>query len=210
MGTTWRLHDDTNKVGPRKLYTGSADHPGCDIGESADCQGPGLMSCYWGAFYVNSVKYHRLRTGPFMGGCDADWPGTGTTERVRWASHLGASAWEPEYRFVGRLIVHDIMVRPSSWTGLVLHPVHLDNCNNCWVRLWERDDPSHVVWGREVNDQEHWVTEARLFCEGLLRAAGIGVPAADPHEVHRPPRDPTHRRLRRHLLTHPFLRVHRY
>jgi hypothetical protein len=120
------------------------------------------MSCYWGALYVNSVKYHRLRTGPFMGDCNADWPGTGTTERLRWASHLEALVWEPEYRFVGRLIVHDIMVRPSSWTGLVLHPVHLDNCNNYWIRLWGRDDPSHVVWGREVNDQESWAKEARL------------------------------------------------
>jgi hypothetical protein len=159
---TWRLHDDTNKVGPRKLYTGSTNKPGCDKAESADCQGPERMSCYWGALYVNSVRYPRLRTGPFIGGCDADWPGTGNTERVRWASQLGASVWEPEYRFVGRLYVSDIMDRPSPWTGLVVHPAHVDNCNNYWIRLWERDDPSHVVWGREVNDQEDWVMDTAL------------------------------------------------
>jgi hypothetical protein len=160
---TWRLHDDTDKVGPRKLYTGSTNNPGWDKAESADCQGPERMSCYWGALYVNSVRYHRLRTGPFVGGCNADWPGTGNTERVRWASHLGASVWEPEYRFVGRLYVSDIMDRPSPSTGLVLHPVHVDNCNNYWIRFWERDDASHVVWGREVNDQERpRVTETAL------------------------------------------------
>jgi hypothetical protein len=158
---TWRLHDDTDAVGLRALYTGSHNHPGCDTGEDADCRGPGRMSCYWGALFVHSVPEHRLRTGPFPGRCDAAWPGTGTTERLRWASHASASAWAPEYRFIGRLYVYDIMPRSDPWTGLVLYPVHLDNCHNYWIRLWEREDPSHVVWGAEVDD-EHWITDATL------------------------------------------------
>jgi hypothetical protein len=44
----------------------------------------------------------------------------------------------------------------------VLHPVHLDNCNNYWIRLWERDNPAHVVWGREVNDAENWIGDWTL------------------------------------------------
>jgi hypothetical protein len=159
---TWQLHGDTDKVGLGKLYSGSANHPGCDTGEDADCRGPGRMSCYWGALYVNSVQQHRLRTGPFTGSCGAGWAGTGNTERVRWASHLSASVWEPEYRFTGKLYVYDIMARPDPWTGLVLFPVHLDNCHNYWIRLWERDRPSRVVWGREVDDAESWITEASL------------------------------------------------
>jgi hypothetical protein len=58
--------------------------------------------------------------------------------------------------------VYDIMGRPDPWTGLVLFPVHLDNYNNDWIRLWERDYPSHVVWGWEINDDEHWITDAIL------------------------------------------------
>jgi hypothetical protein len=158
---TWQLHDDTNKRGLHKLYTGDANNPGCDTGESATCRGPGRISCYMGALYVNSVTYHRLRTGPFTA-CNADWTGTGNTERVRWASHLSASMWKPEYRFVGKLYVYDIMDRPDPWNGLVLFPVHLDNCNNYWIRLWERDNPSHVVWGKEVNDSESWILDATL------------------------------------------------
>ena len=159
---TWRLHGDTDQVGLRKLYSGSDNNPGCDTGEQADCRGPRRMSCYWGALYVNSVRYHRLRTGPFTGRCNATWPGTGNTARVRWASHHAASVWQPEYRFVGKLYVNDIMDRPNPWSGLVLHPVHINNCNNYWIRLWERDNPSHVVWGREVNDNERWILDTTL------------------------------------------------
>jgi hypothetical protein len=159
---TWRLHGDTDQVGLRKLYSGSDNNPGCDTGEQADCRGPRRMSCYWGALYVNSVRYHRLRTGPFTGRCNATWPGTGNTARVRWASHRAASVWQPEYRFVGKLYVNDIMDRPNPWSGLVLHPVHINNCNNYWIRLWERDNPSHVVWGREVNDNERWILDTTL------------------------------------------------
>jgi hypothetical protein len=156
---TWRLHDDTDQVGLRKLYSGSHNNPGCDSAETADCPGPGRISCYWGALYVNSVREHRLRTGPFSG-CNADWPGDGSTDRVRWASHHSASGWKPEYRFSGKLYVYDILDRPDSWNGLVLHPVHMDNCNNYWIRLWERDNPRRVVWGREVNDVESRVLPA--------------------------------------------------
>jgi hypothetical protein len=159
---TWRLHDDTATIGLHKLYSGSHNHPGCDTGESADCRGPGRMSCYWGALYVNSVREHHLRTGPFTGSCAADWLGTGNTERVRWASHLSSSMWQPEYRFIGKLYVYDIIARPTPTSGLVLHPVHLDNCHNYWIRLWERDNPSRVVWGREVNDDESWITDTDL------------------------------------------------
>jgi hypothetical protein len=159
---TWRLHDDTDTVGLHQLYSGSDNPPGCDIGEAADCRGPGRMSCYWGALYVNSVSEHRLRTGPFTGSCNATWPGTGNTERVRWASHRSASVWTPEYRFIGKLYVYDIMARPDPWTGLVLHPMHVDNCNNYWIRVWERDEPDHVVWGKEVEDRESWITEASV------------------------------------------------
>ena len=159
---TWRLHDDTHTVGLRNLYSGSTNRPGCDTAEHADCRGPGRMSCYWGALYVNSVKEQRLRTGPFLGNCQADWPGTGNTERVRWASHLAISAWEPQYRFVGKLYVSNIMARPKPWSGLVLHPVHLNNCNNYWIRLWERDNPTRVVWGKEINDQEYRILNGIL------------------------------------------------
>jgi hypothetical protein len=159
---TWRLHDDTDTVGLHQLYSGSDNHPGCDTGEDADCRGPGRLSCYWGALYVNSVTEHRLRTGRFTGSCSATWPGTGDTERVRWASHVATSGWQPEYRFSGKLYVYDIMARPDPWTGLVLHPVHLDNCHNYWIRLWERDHPSHVVWGGEVDDDEYWIVDATL------------------------------------------------
>jgi hypothetical protein len=135
---TWRLHEDTDTVGLHQLYSGGDNPPGCDTGEDAGCSGPGRMSCYWGALYVNSVTEHRLRTGPFSGSCSADWPGPGNAERVRWGSHLSASVWAPEYRFLGKLYVYDIMARPDPWTGLMLHPVHLDNCHNYWIRLWER------------------------------------------------------------------------
>ena len=159
---TWQLHGDTDRVGLRKLYSGSENNPGCDTAEDADCRGPGRMSCYMGALYVNSVTYHRLRTGPFTGSCHADWPGTGTAPRIRWASHLSASVWEPEYRWLGKLYVSDIMGRPNAWNGLVLFPVHLDNCHNYWIRLWERDQADHVVWGREVNDRESWILDTTL------------------------------------------------
>jgi hypothetical protein len=159
---TWRLHDDTDQVGLRQLYSGSSPLPGCDTAENADCPGPGRISCYWGGLFVNSTARHRLRTGPFTGVCGATWPGGGGAERVRWAAHGAASAWTPEYRFVGQLYVADVLVRPDAWNGLVLHPVHLDNCNNYWIRLWERDDAAHVVWGREVDDDEEWILEAAL------------------------------------------------
>ena len=159
---TWHLHRDTDRVGLRRLYSGSDENPGCDTAEGADCRGPGRISCYWGALYVTSVARHRLRPGPFAGACAAAWPGPGGAERVRWASHRAASAWVPEYRFVGRLVVAAILPRPDPWTGLVLHPVHLVNCNNYWIRLWERDDATHVVWGREVADRESWIVEAAL------------------------------------------------
>jgi hypothetical protein len=159
---TWLLHDDTNMVGLRQLYSGSHNHGGDDTGEDADCRGPGRLSCYWGALYVNSVTAHRLRTGPYPGSCSATWPGTGNTDHVRWASHQAASVWKPAYRFVGKLYVYDIMDRPEPETGLVLHPVHLSNRNNYWIRLWERDKPDQVVWGREVNDVESWITRKDL------------------------------------------------
>jgi hypothetical protein len=135
---------------------GTNDSQGCDTGEGAHCHGPGRMSCYWGALYVNSVTAHRLRTGPYPGRCDANFTsvGTGNTDRVRWASHTADSVWQPEYRFVGRLYVYDIMARPDPWNGLVLHPVHINNCNNYWIRLWERDTSDKVVWKWEVNDHE--------------------------------------------------------
>jgi hypothetical protein len=158
---TWLLHDDTNMRGLGKLYSGTDDSQSCalDTGEGALCHGPGRMSCYWGALYVNSVTAHRLRTGPYpaSGGCSATWLGIGNTERVRWASHTADSVWKPVYRFVGRLYVYDIMARPDPWTGLVLHPVHINNCNNYWIRLWERDKPYQVVWGWEVNNDEGWI-----------------------------------------------------
>jgi hypothetical protein len=160
--TTWHLHGDTDQIGLRGLYSGSLDNPGCDTADSADCRGPGRISCYWGGLYVNSVQLHRLRTGPFAGDCDTSWPDTGLAQRVRWASHGAASSWEPEYRFVGKLYVSAILPRPNAWTGLVLHPVHLDNCNNYWVRLWERDNAAHVVWGREVDDDESWIVDTTL------------------------------------------------
>ncbi len=159
---TWRLHGDADRVGLRTLYSGGDNPPGCDTAEGADCPGPGRISCYWGGLYVNSVARHRLRTGPFAGACGAAWPGGGGAERVRWASRRAASAWAPEYRFAGALHVSAVLPRPEAFSGLVLHPVHLDNCNNYWIRLWERDDATHVVWGREVADREDWIAEAAL------------------------------------------------
>jgi hypothetical protein len=104
------------------------------------------------------------KLGPANGSCSERplWPGTGNTDRVRWASHTVDSVWNLEYRFVGRLYVYDVLARPDPWTGLVLHPVHINNCTNYWIRLWERDEPDHVVWGREVNNAEHWITEATM------------------------------------------------
>jgi hypothetical protein len=163
---TWLLHDDTNLRGLHRLYSGTPDSQSCalDTAEGARCRGPGRLSCYWGGLYVNSVTAHRLRTGPYpaSGGCTATWPGTGNTARLRWASHRDAAVWQPAYRFVGRLYVYDIMARPDPWTGLVLHPVHLNNCQNYWIRLWERDEPNHVVWGKEVQNRERWITEASM------------------------------------------------
>lgn len=154
---TWQLHGDTSLAGLEKLYSGSYNNPGCDTAEDADCRGPGRMSCYWGGLYVNSTLYNRLRTGPYGGVCRGQWPGTGVADYVRWASHGSASLWEPEYRFTGRLFVNSIGPRPAPSSGLVIHPVHIDNCNNYWIRLWERDNPRQVVWGREVADSEKWV-----------------------------------------------------
>jgi hypothetical protein len=173
---TWLLHDDTNMRGQGKLYSGTDDSQSCelDTGEGARCHGPGRLSCYWGALYVNSVTAHRLRTGPYKG-CSGPpaqwptWPGTGNAARVRWASHTADSVWTPEYRFVGRLYVYDIMARPDPWTGLVLHPVHINNCNNYWIRLWGRDAlyqgvgyQDLVVWGWEVNNDEGWIISESL------------------------------------------------
>jgi hypothetical protein len=78
---------------------------------------------------------------------------------VRWASHTADSVWKPEYRFVGRLYVYDVMARPDPWTGLVLHPVHINNCNNDWIRLRERDKPyqDQVIWGWQVNNDGGWI-----------------------------------------------------
>jgi hypothetical protein len=168
---TWRLHEDTDRVGLQNLYSGSDNPQDCDkdTGEGALCRGPRRLSCYWGALYVNSVTEHRLRTGPFTGSCSAKWPGTGNTEHVRWASHVADSAWKPEYRFIGKLYVYDIMARPTPGSGLVLHPVHLNNCHNYWIRLWERDNPSRVVWGREVDDDESWITHGDLPFRPELR-----------------------------------------
>lgn len=179
---TYLLHDDTNLQGLGNLYSGSINNSGDDTAEDADCPGPGRLSCYWGALYVNSVTAHRLRTGPYPGRCDADFTfaGTGNTDRVRWASHTADSVWQPEYRFVGRLYVYDIMARPDPWTGLVLHPVHRSNAYNYYIRLWERDDPSHVVWGQEVNDVEDWIIATSLTAlpknDGFLSKNPNGVP----------------------------------
>jgi hypothetical protein len=151
---TWLLHDDTNMRGLGKLYSGSINNPDDDTAEDATCPGPGRLSCYWGALYVNSVTAHRLRTGPYLGSCSASWPQQWGADRVRWASHTADSVWQPEYRFVGKLYVYDFMARPDPWTGLVLHPVHRSNAYNYWIRLWGRDDTSRVDWGREVDDDE--------------------------------------------------------
>src|SRR5688572_19038851 len=101
-----------------------------------------------GALYVNSVRQHRVRTGTFPGACDAVFPGDGGAERMRWAT---SQAWTPAYRLAGRLFVYDIAPRPYAYTGLVLHPVHLDNCNNYSLRFWERD-LTEVVFGVEADD----------------------------------------------------------
>lgn len=148
--TTWRLHDDTSLVGLGNLYSGSLNNSGCDTAASSDCPGPGNMSAYWGGLYVNSTVENRLRTGPFTS-CDAPFPGTGNTDRMRWASSL---SWEPEYSFTGRILVNDISPnRPEVFTGLVFHPVHISNCDNYYVRIWERSEDI-LTFAREVNDAE--------------------------------------------------------
>jgi hypothetical protein len=151
---TWRLHDNTHLVGLSRLYSGSVNNnvPRCDTAASSDCPGPGLLSAYWGGLYVNSTTQHRLRTGRFTT-CGARFPGTGLTDRCRWAS---TRLWrpQPEYRFSGQLYVDAISPnRPQPGTGLVFHPVHLSNCDNYFIRIWERDQPQ-LTFGKEINDVE--------------------------------------------------------
>ena len=99
---------------------------------------------------MHSVSAHQLRTGSFAGACGAPFPGGGPADRVRWAT---TRRWTPEYRFAGRVYVNRIGARPSPWTGLVFHPVHMSNCDNYYIRIWERDQP-RLTFGREVNDAE--------------------------------------------------------
>ncbi|GGZ03207.1 hypothetical protein [Streptomyces poonensis] len=157
---TWRLHADTALSGQGKLYSGSTNRsqPRCDTAASSDCPGPGALSVYWGGLYVHSTASNMLRTGPFTS-CAAPFPGQGTADRVRWAS---ARAWRPEYRFAGRILVRGISPhRPDPWTGLVFHPVHITNCDNYWIRIWERDQP-RLTFGREVDDRETAVLRTRF------------------------------------------------
>jgi len=130
---TTRLHGDVAQRGQGKLYSGSANKPGCDTAASSDCPGPGRLSAYWGGLYVHSTASNMLRTGPYAG-CGATFPGNGNTSRMRWAS---TSGWAPEYRFAGRIWVYDVSARPDPWSGLVFHPVHISNCNNYWIRIWD-------------------------------------------------------------------------
>lgn len=163
LAVTDYLHRDTDRRGEGRLYSGSVNHPGCDTAHSADCPGPGLLSAYWGGLYVHSVPAHRLRTGPFTGSCGARFPGSGAVDRLRWAT---TRSWAPEYRFAGRLCVNHIGPRPAAWTGLVFHPVHVDNCNNYYIRIWERDQP-RLTFAREVDDAETLIA-ARPFANPTL------------------------------------------
>lgn len=165
---TWRLHDDTNRRGQGKLYSGSNNNAGCDTAASSDCKGPGRLSAYWGGLYVASELKHQLRTGPYRG-CGASFPGNGNADRVRWAST--SNYWgQPEYRMVGRIMVHDISARPKPWSGLVFHPVHLNNCNNYYISMWERDYPRRIRFGREVSD-----AETTIKLETMDAAPALGV-----------------------------------
>lgn len=159
---TYRLHDDTTQRGQGRLYSGSPNNSGCDTANSSSCRGPGRMSVYWGALYVVSTTEHRLRTGPFTS-CGTTFPGNGNASRVRWASH---GSWSPEYRFAGRLLVHDISSRPDPWTGLVFHPVHRSNCDNYFIKIWERDY-QRVTFAREVNDAETTIARAPFSTPAL-------------------------------------------
>jgi hypothetical protein len=105
-----------------------------------------------------------LRTGPY-GGCGATFPGNGNTSRMRWAS---TSGWAPEYRFAGRIWVYDVSARPDPWSGLVFHPVHISNCNNYWIRIWERDQ-QQLTFAREVNDVETAITRVHFPTPALNR-----------------------------------------
>jgi hypothetical protein len=164
QAATRYLHDDTALRGQGKLYSGSANRAGCDTAASSDCPGPGRLSAYWGGLYVHSTTANRLRTGPFSG-CGASFPGNGNTERMRWASTVG---WAPEYRFTGRIFVYDISARPDPWTGLVFHPVHINNCNNYFIRIWERDNP-RLTFARETNDAETAITRVPFPTPALNR-----------------------------------------
>jgi hypothetical protein len=147
--TTWRLHDDTAARGVGWLYSGSINNPGCDTAASSSYPGPGRLSAYWGGLYVDPKVRDALRTGPYLGR-GTQFPKDNTQTRCRWAS---GPRWTPEYRFSGRIWVHDIAARPQPWTGLVFHPVHISNCDNYWIRIWERDQPG-LTFAREVNDDE--------------------------------------------------------
>jgi hypothetical protein len=151
---TYRLHDDTNQVGQGLMYTGGLNPGGCDTANSTSCRGPNRMSAYWGALYVHAAGSHQLRSGNY-GSCRGTRP-AGIPDRMRWASH---GSWAPEYRFTGKIYLVDVAGREDPWSGLVLHPVHVDNCNNYFIRIWERDF-NKVTFGREVDDDEATITTA--------------------------------------------------
>ncbi|MDH4147116.1 MAG: hypothetical protein OEY23_18320, partial [Acidimicrobiia bacterium] len=153
---TYHLHRDTAERGQRLLYTGGDNaNAVCDTAAQTVCPGPGRLHAYWGGLYVDSVAESRLRTGPFSPGtaCGSRFRGPGAVERLRWTTT--EPDWRPEYRFTGRIRVLGISAdRPKPYTGLTLHPIHLDNCNNYYVRLWRRDDPTMVDLKRERGDDE--------------------------------------------------------
>ena len=71
------------------------------------------------------------------------------------------------------------MDRPDAWNGLVLFPVHLDNCDNYWIRHWERDREDHVVWGGSQRPREPDPGHAPTLSpteEAVVRLSGRRVP----------------------------------
>lgn len=156
--TTWHLHNDTALRGQGQLYSGSLNNPGDDTAASSNYPGPGRLSCYWGGLVVEDQAANVLRTCEFVPFVTTPGPvrqgAIGAVDRVRWASHLSWSPADGGYALCGDVMWRGQRRRELHETyGWVLHPVHVSNLNNVFVRFLTSD--GLVCLGWEVDDVEH-------------------------------------------------------